>query len=157
MTQSAPFARPSSSRRRSQALAVDRDPRLRTRLRADRDRCGASRDCNRHFARSCRRSQSRLRAYRDRRFARSRRRSQSRLRADRDRRFARSHRRSRSREAVRCFAIDGAVVGLELTKHRVVEPRRSRASIWVLCLFFWFCLFPCSIFQTPENIFRKIF
>ena len=91
--------------------AVDRDSRLRTRLRADRDQRGASRDC-------------------DRCFARSRRRSRSRLRADRDPHFAPSI---------------------------AVEASRSQASIWVLCLFFWFCLFPCSIFQTLENIFRKIF
>ena len=47
-----------------------------------------------------------------------------------------------------------AVVGLELAKHRAVEP--SRASIWVLSVFFWVCLF-LLLFQTPENIFRKIF
>ena len=58
---------------------------------------------------------------------------------------------------LREIAIDGAVVGLELAKHCAVEPSQSRASIWVLCLFFWFCLFPCSIFQTPENFFQKIF
>ena len=55
------------------------------------------------------------------------------------------------------ITIDGAVVGLELAKHRAVKPSRSRALIWVLCLFFWFCLFPCSIFQTLENFFQKIF
>ena len=37
------------------------------------------------------------------------------------------------------------------------NPVERRASIWMLCLFFWFCLFPCSIFQTPKNIFQKIF
>ena len=105
--------------------AVDRDSRSRTRLRADRNRRGASQD-------------------RNWRFARSRRRSPSRLRADRDRRFARSRSTARSSDwSSRSTAPS--------------NPVERWASIWVLCLFFWFCLFPCSIFQAPENIFRKIF
>ena len=99
------------------------------------------------------RSRTRLRpdrnrrgALRDRnwRFARSRRRLPSRLRADRHRRFTRS--RSMARSSY-----------WSLRSTAPSNPVERWASIWVLCLFFWFCLFPCSIFQTSENIFRKIF
>ena len=40
---------------------------------------------------------------------------------------------SRSGAVLREIAIDGTVVGLELAKHRAIEP--SRASIWVLSVF----------------------
>ena len=144
--QSAPFASTS---------AIDRDPRSRTRLRPDRNRRGASRD-------------------RNRRFARSRHRSPSCLRADRDRRFARSRSMARSSYwSLRSTAPSNPVERWAYAKARWRSMARSSywslrstappnpverwASIWVLCLFFWFCLLPCSIFQTPENIFRKIF
>ena len=63
----------------------------------------------------------------------------------------------RSGAVLREIVIDGAVVELELVKHRAVEPSRA-SSVNLGAVFVFLVLsFPCSIFQTPENIFRKIF
>ena len=82
---------------------------------------------------------------------------------DRDRRFARS-RRSWSREAARCFARSRSTARswwVCPTRSWCVCParrdRERQASIWVLSGVEMGLSFPCSIFQTPKNIFRKIF
>ena len=96
--QSAPFARTKlQSVPFASTSTVDRDPRSRSRLRADRDRRGASRDHDRHFARS----RSTLCE------------------------IAPSVAISRSCAVLREIAIDSAVVGLELAKHRAVKPSRA--------------------------------
>ena len=64
---------------------------------------------------------------------------------------------SRSGAVLREIAIDGAVVGLELAKHRAVEPSRALSVKMGAVFVFLVLSFPCSIFQTPENIFRKFF
>ena len=47
-------------------------------------------------------------------------------------------------------------VDRDLAKRRgASNPVEHRASIWVLSVFFWVCLF--LLFQTPKNIFRKFF
>ena len=56
---------------------------------------------------------------------------------DRHRRFARS--RSMARSSY-----------WSLRSTAPSNPVERWASIWVLCLFFWFCLLPCSIFQTRK-------
>ena len=64
---------------------------------------------------------------------------------------------SQSGAVLREIAIDGAIVGLELAKHCAVEPSRvSSVNLGFFCVFLGLS-FPCSIFQTLENIFRKIF
>ena len=55
------------------------------------------------------------------------------------------------------IAIDGEVIGLELAKHRAVEPSRALSVKMGAVFVFLVLSFPCSIFQTPENIFRKFF
>ena len=67
---------------------------------------------------------------------------------------------SRRSQSARCFARSRSTARSSDWSSRSTAPSNPVerwASIWVLCSFFWFCLFPCSIFQAPENIFRKIF
>ena len=85
---------------------------------------------------------------RDWRFARSRRRSRS--REDSDLAFARSRRRSRSREEGE-IAITPSIAISDRNRRR---GRRTGSGLWLV--FFWICVF-LLLFQTPENIFRKIF
>ena len=55
------------------------------------------------------------------------------------------------------LAIDDEVIGLELAKHSAVEPSRALSVKMGAVFVFLVLSFPCSIFQTPENIFRNFF
>ena len=132
--QSAPFARTKlQSAPITSTSAVDRDPRSRSCLHADRDRRGAC--------------EITIDASRDRAV-------------DRDLAFAPIS-ISRSGAVLREIAIDDAVVmGLSDAVVMCFPAQRDRehqASIWVLSGVEMGLSFPCSIFQTPKNIFRKIF
>ena len=67
-------------------------------------------------------------------------------------------RRSRSCEVARCFARSRSTTwssDWNLQSTAPSNPVKRQASIWVLFVFFWICLF-LLLFQTLENIFQKI-
>ena len=67
--------------------------------------------------------------------------------------------RSWSRKVARCFARSRSTAQSSDWSSRstaLSNPVERWASIWVLSVFFWVCLF-LLLFQRPENIFRKIF
>ena len=67
-------------------------------------------------------------------------------------------RRSRSREAAQCFARSRSTTWSSNWNSQSTAPSnpvKRQASIWVLFVLFWICLF-LLLFQTLENIFRKI-
>ena len=137
--QSAPFAGTS---------AVDRDLRSRSHLRVGRDRRSASRDRNRRFTRS----QSTLHEIAIGAKARSRSIAFAPITISRsvDRDLAKQSGASRDPNRRR-----GHQTGAREAPRRRTLSSVERQSGFCPC--FLGLSFPCSIFQTPENIFRKIF
>ena len=66
-------------------------------------------------------------------------------------------RRSRSREAARCFARSRSTARSSDWSSRSTAPSNPVERQSGFCPCFLGLSFPCSTFQTPENIFRKIF